>query len=240
MEVFQNKEDFLIVYKENGVPSSVGKTAGSACEQVFAKFPEIKTVKGKNKDDGGLVHRIDTETSGLLLFAKNQQFYDKITEAQNCGNFIKYYTAYCIAENFDFTVCENLPKMVTSYFRPFGKKGAMVKPVFMGENLSKSDAKKSGNKLYTTKILSIKPFLEHSGTNIVKVECEINSGFRHQVRSHLNSQNLPVFGDKLYSKNHKESAKMLFFASGLLFFGEKYSLSSEELDNIAKSELFLR
>jgi 23S rRNA pseudouridine1911/1915/1917 synthase len=235
-EVFVETKDFLVVIKKAGVPSCIGATSGSCYELVATDFPEVAQVIGKKQEDGGLIHRLDTDTEGLLVFAKNQNSYDSIMEEQNSNKFIKTYTAYCSLEKS--TIQEksiNLsPRVLESYFRPFGEKGATVKPIFSLERETKANKKKCGKKLYTTKIVSIESFLENKTTKLLKIKCQITQGFRHQVRSHLGSQNLPVFGDKLYNPLHPEADTMLFFASGLSFFNENYTISEDSLDEVAK------
>ena len=122
---------------------------------------------GKKEIEGGMVHRVDTETTGLLLCARNQQFYDYIIQQQNIGNFRKYYTAYCNYESES----EIETKNISTYFRPFGPKGSLVKPV-SPKNMTMADKKKCGDKLYETEIKSVEEFdiLEHN-KNILKITC---------------------------------------------------------------------
>jgi 23S rRNA pseudouridine1911/1915/1917 synthase len=240
--ILAETKDYLVVFKNSSVPSSVGKSPNSCFELVAKDFPEVAEIKGKNENDGGLVHRLDTDTAGIILFARNQDFYEKIMEAQSKNQFEKTYTAYCGTTSFLKNTSDLVGKTISSYFRSFGEKGASVKPIFNPETETKANRKKCGNKIYSTKIWSIQDFAENDDKKLLKVKCKIFSGFRHQVRSHLASQNLPVFGDKIYNENCKKSAatsdKMLFFASEISFLGENYSLSEEMLDEIAKSSFF--
>lgn len=240
--ILTETKDYLVVFKNSSVPSSVGKSPNSCFELVAKDFPEVAKIKGKNENDGGLVHRLDTDTAGIILFARNQDFYKKIMEAQSKNQFEKTYTAYCEPTSFLKNTSDLVGKTISSYFRSFGEKGASVKPIFNPEIETKANRKKCGNRIYSTKIWSIQDFAENDEEKLLKVKCKIFSGFRHQVRSHLASQNLPVFGDKIYNENCKKSAatsdKMLFFASEISFLGENYSLSEEMLDEIAKSSFF--
>ena len=233
--VLEDTKDFLVVYKNSNIPSAPGKTPNSCYELVSLEYPEIKLVKGKNQNDGGLVHRLDTETSGLMLFAKNQDFYDLIMAEQIENRFEKKYTAYCAISLDKKVNFEN--KVLTSYFRSFGEKGASVKPIFNLEEESRANKKKCGNKLYTTKILSVMDFAKSENMKLLKIKCKISNGFRHQVRSHLASQELPVFGDKIYNPTFP-AEKMLFFASEISFLQENYKLEDSYLDEIA-SKIFL-
>jgi 23S rRNA pseudouridine1911/1915/1917 synthase len=217
------------------VPSCKGKTQNSCFELVAKDYPKIAEVKGKNQNDGGLLHRLDTETAGILLFAKTQDFYDIVNQEQVENRFLKTYTAYC--GSFCEIDSDLEGKTISSYFRSFGEKGSSVKPIFNLEEESRANKKKCGNKLYTTKILSVMDFAKSENMKLLKIKCQITNGFRHQVRSHLASQGLPVFGDKIYNPTFP-AEKMLFFASEISFLQENYKLEDSYLDEIA-SKIFL-
>lgn len=192
---------FVVINKPKGL-ASAPLTEGEDCAltQAINLFPQIKNVTGKKAVEYGLVHRIDTATSGILLIVIEQDAYDKLLADQKEGKFIKTYTATVYnAQN------KNIKTVIQSRFRPFGPKGSMVKPVF--EDGTTSDLKKCGPKLYTTKI-------EISGTKAV---CSITEGYRHQVRAHLAYLGCPVVGDRLYNPHFAGEENMLFEASKIEF-----------------------
>lgn len=80
--------------------------------------------------------------------------------------------------------------------------------------------------------------MKKDNLKLYKIKCQIFSGFRHQVRSHLASEKMPVFGDKIYNPQFSDEKNMLFFASEISFFGKNYSLSEEFLDEIAQRTFF--
>ena len=195
-------EPFLVLYKPAGLPSAPLKEGDeSALTQAIALFPELKEVKGKKEVEYGLLHRIDTATEGILLIASTQTSFDDLSLQQKNGLFEKSYLAEVEYKGPDvkksFTI--------VSKFRPFGEKGAMVKPVF--EKGSTADLKKAGTKLYSTKI-TIKGR---------KADCSITEGYRHQVRAHLASAGFPIKGDKLYNPQYKEGQKLCFKAYRIKF-----------------------
>lgn len=236
--VFSETPDYLVLLKSAGIPSAPLKSGKrSALEAVSADFPEILSVKGKNAAEGGLLHRIDEETAGLLLVARTQDFYDQAQTAQKSGSFVKYYTAYCMTEAPRF-IAANLPYTIESRFRPLGEKGAMVKPVFEGE-ATRADLKKAGSAVYRTTVLALEPI-----AHVIRARCSITAGFRHQVRSHLAATGYPVIGDALYGgqsgrdervEESAEDERMLFFASGLELkeVGLSVKIAENVLDEIA-------
>ena len=193
---------FIVVYKPSGLPSApLVEGQESALTQAIERFPQIKNVSGKKKIEYGLIHRIDTATSGLLLIALTQEFYDFLQSEQKNGNFIKHYRALVEYEG------EKIQKefTVVSKFRSFGPGGKLVKPVF--ENATTVDKKKAGDKVYST-------FVKIEGE---KAFCTITEGYRHQVRAHLSYSGFPIKGDFLYNKNYKAGERLEFEAFKIEF-----------------------
>ncbi len=180
-------ENFLLLNKPHGMPTVPLKTQplrGTLLEQAGMMCPAVLKVKGKNSWEGGALHRLDTATAGIVLFAKNQSFYEQMLTLQNNNLFEKYYIAKTFENDslkgFDI---ENFLGIVTisSYFKPFGPKGKEVRAIL--------DEKKANPKiLYQTEVLREKDIFY----------CTITKGFRHQIRAHLAWTGHPIIGDSLY------------------------------------------
>ncbi len=232
-------EPFAILDKPRGLPSAPLKEGDqSALTWALQNFPEIKNVAGKKTVEYGLVHRIDTETRGLLLIACSQAFYDEIITEQTNGRFIKSYVAECreikeesLPEGFTNVSCDiknllggiknhtagRITLALTSRFRPFGLKNREVRPV--SESSGKAALKKASEKKYSTKI-----FLERTEDGTVKATCTIAEGYRHQVRCHLAWIGFPVKNDGLYDPHASDGEEFSFTAVSLEFLGMKFSL----------------
>lgn len=218
--VVEEDEDYLIILKTSGVPSVPLKTGDFSALTIIAQYyPEILKINGKKDVEGGMIHRIDTETTGLLLCARTQESYDFFQQQQALNKFTKFYTAYSLQENVKNGILQIKElKKITSFFRPFGPKGKLVKPVFTANennnisDIKLADKKKCGTKLYTTMIQSVEILetleqfktqkKEYQTNSLVKIKCSLTEGYRHQVRSHLNSVNLSIYGDLLYSSRN--------------------------------------
>lgn len=222
---------FLVLNKPAGLPSApLHDGDESALTFALENFPQIKEISGKRSVEHGLVHRIDTETSGLVLVALSQEFYDFMQNEQNENRFEKWYRAdvksslnlYEKIDGFPFPplskseiqkkIAGNETISVESSFRKFGIGGKEVRPV--SENSGKAARKKSGGTVYKTEIA----FLSEE-----KAVAHITKGFRHQVRCHLAWLGFPVVGDKIYnplSSGKRESwgkEKMRFEAFKIKF-----------------------
>ena len=228
------EEPFLLVNKPSGLASApLREGDDSAVTRLLPDFPAIARVRGRKAVEGGLVHRLDTQTSGLLLIAASQDFYDRIIAEQEAGKFIKTYTAVCDnarsippAEGFPprppfaeqgATGGRSYSLRVESRFRSWGPHGREVRPV--SESSGPGAVKKASPGLYRTE-LSLEPY--EDGT--VSATCRIARGYRHQVRCHLAWLGFPVKGDVLYNPAAKAGDALCFHATGLAFLGLSFSL----------------
>lgn len=189
MEIKYICDDFLIAFKPHNIPTVPLKNqeADTLLNQVSKIYPEVLTVHGKNHWEGSALHRLDTATEGLVLFARNQKFYDYLQDVQEKDLFVKEYQAICNGKPNT-----NIEKIET-YFRAFGPKGSMVKPE---TNIEKSD----NQRLYTTNVK-----IAISDTLNTVFQCKITRGFRHQIRSHLAYIGCPIVGDNLYNPIKRET-----------------------------------
>lgn len=214
------KEPFIILNKPKGLPSApLEKDGLSALTLIKEEYPSCLSVKGKKEIEGGLVHRLDTDTDGLLLIAMTQGFFDFIQDAQDKGLFIKTYSATCTRllnqEDDSYPPCPINARetgkeyKINSYFRHYGPSRKCVRPVTDESPLMAR--KKAGSVLYET---SIK--IMCMDKDAVQVECKIAKGFRHQVRCHLAWLGFPVIGDKIYNPI-KTDGQMQFSATGIEF-----------------------
>jgi len=196
------KEAFLILDKDAGLPSAPLYEGDLSAFSLAAKiYPQLLNVRGQKDVEHGLLHRIDTDTNGLLLIAASQQAYDSLFKSQKEGLFQKYYRAEVdfisdspqklgafppLPEKFNLQ--KNGTFLLESMFRPYGKKGSQVRPVT--EDCGMAARKKSGGRLYKTEIN-----LMDKGIAL----CKISAGYRHQVRCHLSWAGLPVKNDRIYN-----------------------------------------
>ena len=184
-------------------------------------------VRGKKAIEAGLLHRLDTDTRGLVLFAKDQKVYDFLAARQEAGQMIKTYCAFVepnrapeIDDGYGFGATElstlkerstaqeqvvvqegiaaQLPLTLESQCRNFGPGAKRVAPVFSGSRHYKKDGR-----LYTT-VIEAADILP--SPPLIRVRCRLSRGYRHQVRAHLAAAGLPIAGDPLYVPQGAEAA----------------------------------
>lgn len=194
--VFENR-DFLIADKPHDVPTVPLKgqdMEGTLLGMVAASYPDILTVKGINPWENGAVHRLDTATSGLVIFARTQQAYDYLCLIQRDHLMEKTYTAHVEPSErlrgFDRPDAKTFE--IISYFRSYGPKSKQVRPI--------QDIRRANSPvLYRTKVTDL-------GDNVM--ECVITRGFRHQIRAHLAWAGIPIIGDPLYGKEYGQAGTL--------------------------------
>lgn len=194
-EILFENDDFLIADKRKGIPTVPLKTQGmegTLLGEVALARPMILDVKGKNPWEYGALHRLDTPTSGLVVFAKTQRFYDYLSQVQNNGSFIKTYIAKTIANDAlkGIDIPDNCSDyLISSYFRAFGPKGSQVRPTL--------DPKRADTpQVYETIVTVLS-----SDDRTTTYKCMISKGFRHQIRAHLAWCGHPILGDGTYNGN---------------------------------------
>lgn len=225
------EKPFLIIDKPRGLPSAPlhdGDSDNALC-RAAALFPEIRLVRGKKPVELGLIHRLDTATSGLMIIAATQECYDFLLAEQKAGKIIKTYRAVCDVVSDNADVLGGFPPLdlqdnplfsddshaltLRSFFRHYGEGRKEVRPVT--KNSGKSAMSKLGKqKIYTTEIR-----LENPGEGGVIAVCRISEGFRHQVRCHLAWAGFPVRGDLIYnSRAGKKNAENMMFSATKISF----------------------
>ena len=235
------QKPYLIIDKAAGLPSAPlnENDINNAFYQAAKLYPQLLKVQGKKAVEHGLLHRLDTATSGLMIIAATQECYDFLQEEQKQGRIIKTYTAECnlqtALQEQKIVVPEKkivVPELVEgasftiqSYFRAFGPGRKEVRPVTSSSNKAALQ-KVEKQVLYTTEVL-IKEINHEKNTALV--ECTITKGYRHQIRCHLAWYGLPIINDLVYNplaKNKKSTEEMHFCATKIQFEYPRGDLNS--------------
>ena len=221
--IFEN-EDFAILNKKRGMPTAPIKEGDASLLTNFLNARHLKEkVIGKKAIEAGLLHRLDTATSGLVLIAKTQNMFNILQTMQDKNLIKKQYLALC---NFVPSQLLYIPKchleqsknkhslIVKTAFASYGPKGYKVKLVLPEKKKQTVDNKKRG-KTYITQVL----IKENEAIDVIKkmfkrnikvqsynknitCYCTITQGARHQIRCHLASIGLPIIGDALYNTKY--------------------------------------
>lgn len=214
------EDDYIIaVEKISGVPShSLSDLQQITMESLLKKLkPELPELSP--------VHRLDTGTSGVLLFSKTLAVYDSMRAIFKNKQIRKYYQAWSRNSGWNHL----LPFKITVPLahHPKSKKRMIVI----------TDEKKishRGNPFPAETIIhSISEFEDSKQKLITQFDLEIITGVTHQIRVHLASVGFPLIGDPLYLKGfEQESLERLGLHSQKIEFnlyGKNYSVASKIL-----------
>ena len=173
--------NLLILNKPAGMPCHPFKKYEKNTALYFAVkcAPEIATVSNDWRE-GGLCHRLDNNTSGLLLFAKNKKTWLKMRLAVSKG--LVYHIYFALIQG----ILMNKLIMDQPIAHHFKKKKKMVIAIKNNKYRGKARAAK-------TIINSIE-----RGKNVTFIKAYIKGGCRHQIRVHLKYNGYPIIGDILY------------------------------------------
>lgn len=174
--VFENN-DILVVDKPAGllVHPVNPEQKDTLVDKLVSRYPEIKKV-GDDPQRPGIVHRLDKDTSGLMVIAKNEATFNYLKKQFQDRKVIKKYLALVHGQVKD-------------------EKGTITKAI----NFSKKDYRKR------SALLDDKAKPAWTEYNVLKrfadytlLEVQIKTGRTHQIRVHLSSIGHPVAGDKQY------------------------------------------
>ena len=179
LEVLLENEDFVVVDKPAGVPSHPLKEGefGTLAGALVARYPEMRDV-GHSKREPGILHRLDTDTSGAMLAARNQETFDVLRRQLQAGEIEKRYLARCQGI-VEAPIVIDTP--IANDPRDRRKVRACVDP----REIKRLRAKPARTEVLTST----------AATHGSLIEVRANNARRHQIRAHLASIGHPLLGD---------------------------------------------
>ena len=243
-KVIYDAKEFAVVEKPAGLvthPSATHKS-GTLVNGLLARWPEIMSV-GENSLRPGIVHRLDKETSGLMVVAKTQPMYLWLKNQFQDRKVEKKYIALVFGKmsqkegEISVPIARRKTKQITV---PHANKG------FSG-NAYKSRKASTGFKILGfypvrssraavlwTRALGASATSNGVYDGFTLVEVTPKTGRMHQIRVHFKHIGHPLAGDKTYASKRVLSALPLerhFLHAGYLAFdlpsGEKAEFSSD-------------
>lgn len=165
----------MVIYKDDNI-IALNKPAGLAVQGGTNTLRHIdgmlEALKLGNAEKPKLVHRIDKETSGLLLLARNRKYADILTKAFREHTLQKTYIA----------LLRGCPKFFDEEIDyPLEKCGEKMEVSDEGQNA-------------VTKFKVI----DNAGKKYALVEASPLTGRTHQIRAHMEAINCPILGDSKY------------------------------------------
>ena len=191
LDVVYEDKDFLIVNKPKGmvVHPGAGNYKDTLVNALIYKYKNsLSNINGNSRP--GIVHRIDKETSGLLVVAKTNLSHSNLGKQFSDHSIKRKYQ--CLAWGVVRPLSGRIETLISR-----NKKNRQLMTV------SDINGKKAITNYKTIKVFNIKDV-----PRISLIECELETGRTHQIRVHLKYKGASLLGDKQYGKKNIKFKKI--------------------------------
>ena len=181
---FEDK-DILIINKPKGmvVHPGAGNYENTLANALAYKYKnKLSNINGELRP--GIVHRIDKETSGLLVIAKNNLSHSKLG---------KQFSDHSIARKY-LCLVWGVVRPLQGRIKTLISRNKRNRQLMMASDLS---GKKAITNYKTIKVFDLKDI-----PKISLIECELETGRTHQIRVHMKYKGTSLLGDKQYGKRN--------------------------------------
>lgn len=209
LEIVWEDENMAVINKPSGMlthPTFI-ETSGTLVNALLYKYGDnLSDTNGEFRR--GIVHRLDRNTSGLLMIAKNNQTHEYLANLIKEHNLTKKYRA--VLKGF-------YPNENDIISEPIGRNNVNPKKMAV-----RPDGRPSLTKLKV---------FEHFGNEATYVELTLVTGRTHQIRVHTSYKNHPVYNDTLYGAGEgKVKTQEQVLQSYYLKFAKPFSSQIIELE----------
>lgn len=188
IDIVYEDSDIAVINKQAGlvVHPAHGHYSGTLVNAILYHIKDLSGINGEIRP--GIVHRLDKDTSGLIVIAKNDKVHTALTEMFQEKKIRKTYLAILKGK-----LNKSEGKVVTQIGRDKNdrKKMTVIDDITKGKNAITNYKVVSQNNLFT----------------LVKVNIE--TGRTHQIRVHMRHLGYPILGDSVYGRKDNEKRQML-------------------------------
>ena len=184
LDVVYEDADMLVVNKAPGmvVHPAPGHFTGTLVNALLHHCPDLSGIGGVARP--GIVHRLDQDTSGLIVVAKSQRAMDSLVRA---------FASHTAIEKTYIAICHGRPRLESGRIENLiGRHPVDRKRMAIVQRNGK-------NAITNWRVLTSPQDTAQSGVSCL--ECKIETGRTHQIRVHTASLGCPVIGDKQYGKS---------------------------------------
>ena len=176
LDIIYEDSDIIIIDKLPGILTHCSSNNNSLSIVDILKKKNKILYQSEDPLRDGVVHRLDKDTSGLIIFVKNTKSYNGLKNSFSKREVHKIYNAIC-------------------WGKPLPIAGTINRPLSDFLNKKKVTLIKKGKDAITEYRV-----LNSFKNMFSKIECKIITGRTHQIRAHMLSMGCPLLGDKLYAK----------------------------------------
>ncbi|WP_282145028.1 RluA family pseudouridine synthase [Thomasclavelia cocleata] len=218
LKIVYEDKDIIVVDKPTGmiVHPSPGIIKGTLVNALLYHCKDLSGINGVNRP--GIVHRIDKETSGLLMIAKNDAAHRSLSNQLKTHSVTRRYVAL---------VHGVIPHVQGKIDAPIGRNP---------NDRQSMTVTRTNSKNAVTNFTVIKRY-----KNMSMIECRLETGRTHQIRVHMSYIGYPVYGDPKYGRRKDDFSYGQFLHAKKLGFihpaTQKYMEFESELPDYFKDKL---
>ena len=191
LDILYDDDDLIIINKPPGlvVHPGAGNYEKTIVNGLLFKYQNnLSCVGGKLRP--GIVHRIDKDTSGVIVVAKNDNAHI---------NLSKQFSDHTIKRTYEALVWGSLKPQS-------GKINERISRSVKNRQLMAVRKEKGKRAITNYKTLEIFQNLDLPKVSLI--ECRLETGRTHQIRVHMNFKGNPILGDKSYGKSKRKFKKI--------------------------------
>ena len=187
LDIIYQDDDLIVINKPAGISMHPGP--GNYDNTVVNALLSYEKIRLSNIGDElrpGIIHRIDKDTSGLVVIAKNNLSHEKISKQFSEHSIDRVYNA-----------------LVWGKLRP---QSGVIETLITrsSKNRQLMDVSFSKGKKAITKYKTLKVFEGKNIPTLSLIECKLETGRTHQIRVHMHYKGNQIIGDKKYKKKYKK------------------------------------
>ena len=175
INIIESTKEYLIIDKEAGmvVHPGAGNKSGTLLNALLHEYPELKKLPR-----AGIVHRLDKDTSGLMVVARNEPAMQSLSEQISNRSIKRIYQAFTVGR--------------------IERSGKIEAPIGRHPKNRQKQAIIDSGREAITHFKVIENFGSYSHLNV-----SLETGRTHQIRVHMNHLGFPLIGDPLYGRRRR-------------------------------------
>lgn len=235
LSVLHEDEHVVVVNKPRGLPTHPLQRheRETLAQALLQRYPEMAGV-GYALREPGILHRLDTDTSGVLVAARHATAFEALRRTQRAGLWTKEYVA----------ICEGVPRAPDRIEAALGPdpddpRRMRVRDARDGEEAARV------TELVSARALGALRTADGARVQVSAVRVRAEKATRHQVRVHLSYYGHPLVGDTLYGgaellgdltpRAHWLHARAIAFPHPV-FEGQRLSIEAPDTDEMQALE----